>query len=106
MADDLVERATKAFLDVDGRVLWDADFWEEGTDLREAQVELWCSRAEYEARMEKAIAVVLEEAARVAEKTTSYDDNMQKSAGCHTTGQRIAAAIRAMKSSAASSSGS
>jgi len=39
----------------------------------------------------------LEEAARVADATTAFDDNVQKSAGCWTTGQRIAAAIRALK---------
>jgi hypothetical protein len=42
-------------------------------------------------------AEVLEEAARVADATTAFDDNLQKSAGCWTTGQRIAAAIRALK---------
>ncbi len=42
-------------------------------------------------------ADVLEEAARVADATTAFDDNLQKSAGCWTTGQRIAAAIRALK---------
>jgi len=40
---------------------------------------------------------IREECARVAEGVTSYDDVVQKSAGCHTTGQRIAAAIRAME---------
>ena len=35
-----------------------------------------------------------EECARIAERTTAYDDMVQKSAGCATTGQRIAAAIR------------
>jgi len=40
---------------------------------------------------------VLEEAARVADSTTAFDDNLQQSAGCWTTGQRIAAAIRAIK---------
>jgi hypothetical protein len=44
---------------------------------------------------------VLEEAARVAEATWAYDDNLQKSAGCSTTGQRIATAIRALKSTPA-----
>jgi hypothetical protein len=42
-------------------------------------------------------ADVLEEAARVADATTAFDDNLQQSAGCWTTGQRIAAAIRALK---------
>lgn len=42
-------------------------------------------------------ADVLEEAARVADATTAFDDNVQKSAGCWTAGQRIAAAIRALK---------
>jgi hypothetical protein len=96
MADDLVERATKAFLDVDGRVLWDADFWEEGTDLREAQVELWYSRAEYEARMEKAIAVVLEEAARVAEKTVPEEARNAHEYGYLAACEDIAAAIRGL----------
>jgi hypothetical protein len=41
--------------------------------------------------------MIREECAKVAESTTSYDDVVQKSAGCHTTGQRIAAAIRAME---------
>ena len=44
-----------------------------------------------------AIALVREEAAKVADATTAYDDNLQKAAGCGTTGQRIAAAIRALK---------
>jgi hypothetical protein len=51
-----------------------------------------------------AIDVALEEAARVAEGTTAYDDAVQKSAGCHTTGQRIAAAIRGLKSNPGSGS--
>jgi hypothetical protein len=42
-------------------------------------------------------AETLDEAARVADATTAFDDNLQKSAGCWTTGQRIAAAIRALK---------
>jgi len=37
----------------------------------------------------------MEEAARLAEGVKSFDDNLQKSAGCLTTGQAIAAAIRA-----------
>lgn len=40
--------------------------------------------------------VVLEEAARVAENARSYDDMLQRSAGCLTSGQRIAQAIRAL----------
>lgn len=36
-----------------------------------------------------------ERCAKVAETAKSYDDNLQRSAGCATTGQRIAAAIRA-----------
>jgi hypothetical protein len=44
-----------------------------------------------------AIALVLEEAAKVADATTAYDDSLQKAAGCGTTGQRTAAAIRALK---------
>jgi Ni2+-binding GTPase involved in maturation of urease and hydrogenase len=58
---------------------------------------MWNVSREYDCAV-VANDVVLEEAARVAEGTSSYDDNVQKSAGCHTTGQRIAAAIRAMKS--------
>jgi hypothetical protein len=42
-------------------------------------------------------AETLDEVARVADATTAFDDNLQKSAGCWTTGQRIAAAIRALK---------
>jgi hypothetical protein len=38
----------------------------------------------------------LEEAAKVAESIKSYDDLVNKSAGCYTTGQSIAHAIRAM----------
>jgi hypothetical protein len=49
-------------------------------------------------------AEVLEEAAKVADATTSYDDNLHKSVGAHTTGQRIAAAIRALKEAPCSSS--
>lgn len=47
------------------------------------------SRAISEARAEQR-----ERDARIAAGTTAYDDNLQKSAGCSTTGQRIAAAIR------------
>lgn len=35
----------------------------------------------------------LREAAEVARGSKSYDDNLQKSAGCYTAGERIAAAI-------------
>lgn len=42
-------------------------------------------------------AEVLEEAARVADATKAFDDNLQQSAGCWTTGQRVAAAIRGLK---------
>jgi len=38
----------------------------------------------------------LEEAARLAEKATGYDDIAQRSAGCMTRGEAIAAAIRAL----------
>lgn len=44
---------------------------------------------------EAALAAERERCAKVAEDTKSYDDNLQRSAGCATTGQRIAAAIRA-----------
>lgn len=37
----------------------------------------------------------MEEAAQIAERVTSFSDNLQKSAGFLTTGQAIAAAIRA-----------
>lgn len=37
----------------------------------------------------------MEEAAQIAERVASFSDNLQKSAGCLTTGQAIAAAIRA-----------
>lgn len=40
---------------------------------------------------------VLEEAAKAADEATAFDDALQKSAGCWTTGQRIAASIRALK---------
>ena len=46
---------------------------------------------------EAALDLALEEAALVADETASYDDILQRSAGCRTTGQRIAAAIRALK---------
>lgn len=42
---------------------------------------------------------VLEEAAKVAEGTAAYDDNLQKGSGCWTTGQRIAHVIRSLKGS-------
>lgn len=41
-------------------------------------------------------AQALREAAQMARATKSYDDNLQKSAGCHTTGERVAAAIEAL----------
>lgn len=41
-------------------------------------------------------AQALREAAEVARATKSYDDNLQKSAGCYTTGERIAANIEAL----------
>lgn len=37
----------------------------------------------------------MEKAAQIAENYASYDDALQKSAGCMTAGQRIAASIRA-----------
>lgn len=40
---------------------------------------------------------VLEEAAKAADEATAFDDALQKSVGCWTTGQRIAASIRALK---------
>ena len=40
-------------------------------------------------------AEVREECAKIAERTKAADDIVQRSAGCATTGQRIAAAIRA-----------
>lgn len=49
---------------------------------------------EYEGQARAAIAVVIERCAKVAESVQSYDDALQKSAGCLTSGQRIAAAIR------------
>ena len=39
-------------------------------------------------------AEVREECAKIAERTKAADDIVQRSAGCATTGQRIAAAIR------------
>jgi hypothetical protein len=42
-------------------------------------------------------AEALEEAAKAADEATAFDDALQKSAGCWTTGQRIAASIRALK---------
>ena len=56
-----------------------------------------CHEWEAEQAIDLIRADVLEEAARVADATTAFDDNVQKSAGCWTTGQRIAAAIRALK---------
>jgi hypothetical protein len=52
-----------------------------------------------QARAALAVArpVIREECARVAEGVTSYAFVVQKSAGCYTTGQRIAAKIRAME---------
>lgn len=39
----------------------------------------------------------MEVAARIAERARSFDDNVQRSAGCQTTGERIASAIRDAK---------
>lgn len=44
---------------------------------------------------DNAYELAYEDAAKIAEGTKAYDDGLQKSAGCSTTGQRIAAAIRA-----------
>lgn len=40
------------------------------------------------------VAAQKERDAVIAAKTAAYDDNIQRSAGCGTTGERIAAAIR------------
>ena len=42
------------------------------------------------------VTVALEEAAKVADEATAFDDALQKSAGWLTTGQRIARNIRAL----------
>ena len=66
--------------------------YEASRDMKEAADRI----AQLEAAIALARAETLEEAAKVADATTAYDDNLQKAAGCGTTGQRIAAAIRAL----------
>ena len=46
--------------------------------------------------LEAAVTVALKAAVKVAAGTTSYDDAVQKSAGCRTTGQSIANAISSL----------
>lgn len=42
----------------------------------------------------EAVLAEREACAKLAAATTAYDDGLQKAAGCGTTGERIAAAIR------------
>jgi hypothetical protein len=82
--DELVERVARALAEAfHGPLNADTTWWD--------------FMAESRAALAVARPVIREECARVAESTTSYDDAVQKSAGCYTTGQRIAAAIRAME---------
>ncbi|MEC5289438.1 MULTISPECIES: hypothetical protein [unclassified Aurantimonas] len=46
-------------------------------------------------QVEDSVAAEREACADLAENTTAFDDDIQRGAGCHTSGQRIAAAIRA-----------
>ena len=78
---DLVEAVARALWEANSGAFAENNLSQEGMDAlhREARA---------------AIAVVIERCAKVAESVQSYDDALQKSAGCLTSGQRIAAAIR------------
>ena len=52
--------------------------------------------AERDAMLATARAEAIEECAKVAEGTKAYDDHLQKSCGCPTTGEYIAQALRAL----------
>ena len=83
---DLVEEVARAIYEED-------DPWHKAwpwPDLQSDQAGV----DQYRRIARAAIAVVIERCAKVAESVQSYDDALQKSAGCLTSGQRIAAAIR------------
>jgi hypothetical protein len=99
----LREKAAKIFLGDENSVLYDPSFWEEGTDMMQVQEGLWLTRAEYEDRAQQVIALVLEEAARVAE---ARDLSIMSSTVVDIEARKIAAAIRALIPSAADPSSS
>jgi hypothetical protein len=88
-SDELVERMARA--------VCDASHWQGCFDGITIEAERDKFRVYARAALAVARPAIREECARVAEGVTSYDDAVQKSAGCYTTGQRIAAAIRAME---------
>lgn len=98
-ADMIVEVAGREYFRRWQEILWEGGAktisWDE-LGQSEKWMVLDCTASAIASARPMIAAEERERCARFAAATTAYDDNLQKSAGGVTTGQRIAAAIRAM----------